>query len=122
MIEVKMYLYDADEIALMAQFESILTQKRAMQTPPVQPGVGLTVAGAESQPGEPGGITGLVVVNSPVASEVVDDVTMQRTITAYGQKHGVSATIARMQELFGVSKASQVPAERRAEFVAAFQV
>ena len=119
MIEVKMYLYDADEIALMAQFESILTQKRAMATTPAQPGVGLAVAGAQSQPSMS---TVTCVVTEPVESEVVDDVTMQRTITAYGQKHGVSATIARMQEIFGVSKASQVPAERRAEFVAAFQV
>ena len=151
MIEVKLYLYDAQEIALMSQFEAILQQKRSqmLETTPTpltpQPAQTSTPSGVNI-PAAPTASTltsahveapagGTVMMNDteepavigaggglpPVPVEV-DDVTIQRTITAYGQKHGVPATVAKMQELFGVSQASKVPAERRAEFVEAFAV
>lgn len=136
MIEVKMFLYDALEISLMSQFEAILQQKRAQagettvappplaqtSTPsevniPAAPTAStLTSAHVEAPAGD------TVMMNAPAPAVEVDDVTVQRTITAYGQKHGVPATVAKMQELFGVSQASKVPVERRAEFVEAFKV
>lgn len=132
MIEVKMYLYDAQEIALMSQFEAILTQKRAQAGEAVVPGANTEPNATPPSPAPTSPLTtahveapasDAVLMNAPAPAVVeVDDVTIQRTITAYGQKHGVPATVAKMQELFGVSQASKVPAERRADFVEAFRV
>lgn len=131
MIEVKMYLYDAQEINMMAQFEAILAQKRAQAPAFAQGGTDAAPAVATQGGSEPASATvpeapdvqGAAHTPVPMPSAPdVDDVTMQRTITTYGQKNGVPATVARMQELFGVSQASKVPTERRAEFVAAFSV
>lgn len=124
MIEVKMYLYDATEIALMSQFEAILTQKR--NTPPSTPNPEIVHTPAPSPLDgvrvESPASDAVLVNDTPSAPPAVevDDVTVQRTITAYGQKHGIPATVAKMQEVFGISKASLCPAERRAEFVQVF--
>lgn len=102
MVEVKLTLFDAQEIVMLAQLEAALDQKRSAAPPFMQ---AETPQAPEPEP-------------APAAPEV-DDLTIQRAITEYAQRPGKGVPAARelLQE-FGVSKVGEIPQERRAEFMA----
>lgn len=108
MVEVKLYLYDAQEIAFLAQFEAALAQKRNMQ-PVMQTETPLAHA-PTSEPGVDGTAQG-------TGPREVSDIEVAQAITTYAKTHGAPAA-KDMLVSFGVDRVTKIPPEKRAEFMA----
>lgn len=128
MVEVKLYLHDAIEIQMLAQFEGFLEQKRAQdnarqfenaQTP--EPAIP-TPATEPTEPTAPPAATDTQVIASITpegatkAAPIPTDAEMVAALTKYHEAKGLPAAVALLGE-FNAKRVGDISPDLRAAFI-----
>lgn len=132
MTKVELYLVDATEVSMYAQLVQAIEQKRMQQAraagatreQAMQKAEDAALRAEQERVDLVAEVTVHESAADPVAAKqqevtaAIDDIAMQRAITAYAQAKGIPAAKALLEKV-GAKTASGVPAEKRAEVLAA---